>query len=127
MSADGAASNRDAVPDHAIHPRESPPALALGGASPHRAEADVLRKSLSAVMVEYHEQSKRNLQLSRDVAALAGERDALRLQRGELEKRLFDIESSISWVATGWLREVSRRHPRLRRLATAIRRILARS
>jgi hypothetical protein len=152
MSEDGAALN----PDHAIESPDSLPDPAQRGAFPGRSEADVLRNSLSAVMVEYHEQAKnfttltadharqaqemarltaQNLDLSRKLATLAeaatrcaaaeAERDALRARCAELERRLFEIESSTSWVATRWLRQVFTRHPRLRRLVTTIRLALA--
>jgi hypothetical protein len=64
--------------------------------------------------------------LSRDLAALAAEREALNSQRSELDKRLCEIESSSSWVATRRLRKVFGRHPGLRRLVRTIRRTLAR-
>jgi hypothetical protein len=144
MSMQGAAMNSET--DGAIRVRGSSGDL-HGGAPAHSAEVDVLRNSLSAVMVECHEQSKKfaslaadharqsqeiaaltvqNLQLSRDLAGLAVERDALDSHRSELEKRLSDIESSTSWVATRRLREAFARFPRLRRLVTTIRLALAR-
>jgi chromosome segregation ATPase len=145
MSMQGAATNSE--PDGAIRLPDSSGDLVHGGAPSRSAEVDVLRNSLSAVMVECHEQAKKfaslaadhskqsqeiaaltaqNLQLSRDLAALAVERDGLGSRRSELEKRLSDIESSTSWVATRRLRERFARHPRLRRLLTRIRRALAR-
>ena len=124
--------------------RDSSGDLVHGGAPSRSAEVDVLRNSLSAVMVECHEQAKRfaadhakqsqeiaaltaqNLQLARDLATLAVERDGLASQRSELEKRLSDIEASTSWVVTRRLREGFARYPRLRRLVTRVRRTLAR-
>jgi hypothetical protein len=115
MSANGAAMN----PDNAIEPRGSSPKAGQSGALPGQGEADVLRNSLSAVMLEYHEQSKKFASMSADYARL-------RARCSELERRLFDIESSTSWVATRRLREVFIRHPRLHRLVTTIRLALAR-
>jgi chromosome segregation ATPase len=157
MSADGAAMRAASSLDGTTVRRDASSDLARTGASANQREVDVLRNSLSAVMVEYHEQSKKfasvaedharqsqeiarltaqNLQLSRNLAALAdaatrrataeAEGDELRARCSELEKRLFDIESSTSWVATRRLREVLTRHPRLRRLVTTIRLALAR-
>jgi len=157
MSADGAAMNPELFPDDTIRRQGCSPHLGQSGPLPNSGEVDVLRNSLSAVMLEYHEQSKKsaslaedharqsqeiaaltaqNLQISRDLAARAdaaarcaaaeAERDALRSQCSELEQRLFDIESSTSWIATRRFREVFTRHPRLRRLVTMIRRALAR-
>jgi hypothetical protein len=133
MSADGAALN----PDHAFESPGSSPDPAQSGALPGRGGADVLRNSLSAVMLEYHEQSKRSASMAADharqlaeaatrCAAAEAERDELRARCSELEKRLFAIESSTSWAATRQLREVFTGHPRLRRLVTAIRLALAR-
>jgi hypothetical protein len=142
MSMQGAATNSET--DGAIRVRDSSRDLVHGGATSPSAEVDVLRNSLSAVMVECHEQAKRfaadhakrsqeiaalttqNLQLMRDLAALAVERDGLASQRSELEKRLSDIEASTSWVVTRRFREGFARYPRLRRLVTRVRRTLAR-
>ena len=141
----GTATNSET--DGAIRLPDSSGDLVHGGAPSRSAEVDVLRNSLSAVMVEYHEQAKnfttvtadharqsqeiaaltaQNLQLSRDLAALAAEREALNSQRSELDKRLSEIESSSSWIATRRLRQVFGRHPGLRRLVRTIRRTLAR-
>jgi chromosome segregation ATPase len=175
MSADGAAVKRESSRDDPIGRREFSPGLADSGASANPAEVDVLRNSLSAVMVEHHEQSKKfaslaadhagqsqdiatltaqNIELSRDFATLAGKRDALATERDDLrttchelrseynellgahafqreraeklEKRLFEIESSTSWLATRRVRALFARHPRLHRLAMTVRSALAR-
>jgi chromosome segregation ATPase len=98
MSAEGAAVNPEPFPDQAIGRAPSSPDLAWRGAFPTPAEVDVLRNSLSAVMVKHREQSKQltalaadharqsrevaalsaqNLELSRNTAALGVERDNL--------------------------------------------------
>jgi hypothetical protein len=112
MSMQGAARNSEA--DGAIRLPDSSGDLVHGGAPAHSAEAHVLRNSLSAVMLEYHEQSKK-------FADMAADHARLRARCNELEKRLFEIESSTSWVATRRLRELFTRLPRLRRLVTTIR------
>jgi septal ring factor EnvC (AmiA/AmiB activator) len=115
---------------HTIRQQGSSPDLGSSAALPNRAEVDVLRNSLSAVMLEYHEESKKSAALAEDHArqsqeiadaaarraAVEAERDELLLKCSELERRLSDIESSTSWVATRRLREVLTRYPRLRRL-----------
>ena len=157
MSVDGPAIKPGSLRTAGVPARDCSPDLAQSGPSSNSAEVGVLRNSLSAVMLEHHEQAKKfasmaadharqsqeiarltaqNLQLSRNLAALAdaatrrataeAERDELRARCSELEKRLFDIEASTSWVATRRLREVFTGHPRLRRLVTTIRRALAR-
>lgn len=139
MSVQGAAANPELASGGATRAGDSSRDHGHGRAS-HSAEADVLRNSLSAVMVEYHEQTKKlasmaadHARQSQEIAAMAArhaageaERDALRAECRELEKRLSDIQSSTLWVATRRLREVFTRHPRLRRLITKIRRALAR-
>jgi hypothetical protein len=85
---------------------------ACGGVSSNSAEVDVLRKSLSAVMLEHHAQAKK-------LASLA-------VRCSELEQRLLDIECSASWVAIKRLRDILARHRRLHRLITTIRRAIAR-
>jgi hypothetical protein len=94
--------------------RVSPSPLAAGGTRPDTGEADVLRNALSALMLDCHEQSKR-------LADLTAQNLQLRSKCSELERRLFDIESSGSWLATRRFREFFARHPRLRRVVTAIR------
>jgi hypothetical protein len=119
MSADGAAMGAASPLDGTIVRRDASSDLAQAAASANPREVDVLRNSLSAVMVEYHEQSKKFASMSADHARL-------RARCSELERRLFDIESSTSWAATRRLREVFIRHPRLHRLVTTIRLALAR-
>jgi hypothetical protein len=109
MSVQGAGINPEISSNGA---RDSSRDLIHGGGSSNSAEVDVLRNSLSAVMLEHHAQSKK-------LASLAA-------KCSELEQRLRDIESSASWVAIKRLREILARHPRLRRLVTTIRIALAR-
>jgi hypothetical protein len=113
MSANGLASS-DLPPGHAINGRDSSSALAPGAARANPGEADVLRNALSAVMLEYHEQSKK-------LADVTAQNLQLCAKCSELERRLFDIESSGSWLATRRFREFFARHPRLHRVVTAIR------
>ena len=113
----GTAANSET--DGAIRVRDSSRDLVSGGASSDSAETDVLRNALSAVMVEYHEQTKR-------LSDLTAQNLQLRSKCSELEKCLFDIEASTSWGATKRLREMFSRHPRLRRLVTTVRLALAR-
>jgi DNA-binding response OmpR family regulator len=129
MSADGAALN----PDHAIEPRGSSSDPAQRGALPGRGEADVLRNSLSAVMLEYHEQSKKsasmaadqarqsqeiarltaqNLQLSRNLAALADaatRRAAAEAERDQLRARCSELEKRLFDIEASTLWVATRR------------------
>src|ERR1043166_3715898 len=100
MSADGAAMRAASSLDGTMVRRDASSDLTQTGASAHPREVDGLRNSLSAVMVEYHEQSKNftavtadHARQSQEIAALRAERDELRSKYRELERRVFDIES----------------------------------
>jgi chromosome segregation ATPase len=132
MSADGAAVNPELSPDKAIGRRDSSPDLALSGAFPNP-EADVLRNSLSAVMLEYHEQAKKfaslaadharqsqeiaaltaqNAELSRDLAAgadAAARRAAAEAERDDLRSKFDDVRSKLDELRLEY-NELLRRH-----------------
>ena len=80
MAADGAAMGAASSLDGTIVRRDASCDLARTGASAHPREVDVLRNSLSAVMVEYHEQAKNFTTMTADHARQSQEIAALTAQ-----------------------------------------------
>jgi hypothetical protein len=87
MSADGAAIRPASIEGTSARGDNSSN-LAGAGASANPAEVEVLRNSLSAIMVEHHEQSKKLASMTADHASKAQEIAALTAQNLELSREL---------------------------------------